>query len=91
MSLSRRGFLFGSAAAIVAAAPVVRAVAAVDPPVIYGGTIGRYEGIRFTGKLTGKKIFRPRTRPSVLAAQKRADDFFGLSAPPSLWRYLAAA
>lgn len=45
MTLSRRGFLLGSAAAVVAASPVVRAIAA--PPIVYGGEIGVWSGIRF--------------------------------------------
>lgn len=47
MTLSRRNFLLGSAAAVVAASPVVRAIAA---PPVYGGEVGKWDGVYFMGE-----------------------------------------
>lgn len=87
MTLSRRGFLLGSAAAVVAASPVVRAIAA--QPVIYSGEVGTYGGFRFLDETLSDAV-KTMTRDRILPFMLDGEAFYVMPVHPTMARDLAA-
>lgn len=84
MTLSRRNFLLGSAAAVVAASPVVRAIAAQP---VYTGEIGKWSGITIRDVQAMRDLAATRGIPAYWMG---GEGFYFLPVHPTMARDLRA-